>query len=93
MAKKSHSWQVEMKQYFTNTKMLTNDHMLDNTDMHVKFCEMCSSTWESFWCPSNKSTTVMYHGNHIPSIGKCRSKCPECESKVSTSENIEVAYE
>lgn len=74
-------WDQELKTLFRNYEMKTSDIRMQKTDIQVKYCEECEQTWESYYCISKHCRQTMHHGTHIPSIGKDRKNCPDCESK------------
>ena len=74
-------WDQEMKTFFRDHGMLADESRMQKTDTVVKYCEGCKQTWESYWCYAKKTDTIMYHGTYIPSIGKDRKNCPDCELK------------
>tara|TARA_R100000808_G_C2141463_1_gene149274 strand:- start:355 stop:618 length:264 start_codon:yes stop_codon:yes gene_type:complete len=81
-------WGAEMDNLFKGHKLTLTDHQTETVDSHIKFCEKCRGTWERYLCGSSRGFKIMYHGNHIPSIGKGRKDCPLCVSE-STNETFE----
>tara|TARA_Y100001973_G_C5173850_1_gene320699 strand:+ start:510 stop:773 length:264 start_codon:yes stop_codon:yes gene_type:complete len=75
------SWEEAYKGYFRDVQHDTVDPKTERTDSTVKFCEICSSTWEPYYCLVSKRKSVAYHDKEIPSIGKDRKHCPRCTSK------------